>query len=57
MSFGLYMVGFVVALAGVAWGMSAAGVALQWVLIVSLVLLGIGILSAVRTQRTRDKSP
>jgi hypothetical protein len=55
MSFAIYLIGFVIILVGVAWGMSVAGVQTVWIGIVMLVLLGIGIISGV--SRTRSKDP
>ena len=55
MSFALYVVGFLVVIAGVAWGLIKAGAPTQWVVIASVVLLGIGILTGVT--RTRSKDP
>jgi hypothetical protein len=55
MSFAIYLVGFIILLAGVAWGMSVAGLPTIWIGVVMLVLLGIGIISGV--SRTRSKDP
>jgi hypothetical protein len=55
MSLGLYLLGFFILLAGVAWGLSALGVASLWIGIVALILLGLGIMSGVA--RTRAKDP
>lgn len=55
MSFFLYMVGFLIFLAGLVWGASVAGVPSLYIGIGALVLLGIGIFSAV--SRTRSKDP
>lgn len=55
MSFALYVVGFLVVIAGVAWGLIKAGAPTEWVIIASVVLLGIGILTGVT--RTRSKDP
>lgn len=57
MSFSLYMLGFVILLAGVAWGLIMAGVAPLWVLIACLVLLGLGIMTGVTRTRPRDPAP
>jgi len=54
MSFMLYVVGFLVVIAGVAWGLMRAGVPTTWVIIASLVLFGIGILTGVTRTRSRD---
>jgi hypothetical protein len=55
MSFAIYLVGFLILLIGVAWGMSAAGLPIIWIGVVMLILLGIGIISGV--SRTRSKDP
>jgi len=55
MSFALYMIGFLIFLAGVAWGASVAGVPTLNNGIGAVILLGIGIFSAVG--RTRGKDP
>lgn len=54
MSFGLYLLGFALVIGGVAWGMAALHVAATWIAIVCLVLLGLGVLSAVRHGRSKD---
>ena len=55
MSFALYLLGFVILIGGVAWGMSVAGVSTTWVLITSVILLGIGVLTAVVNERSKDR--
>jgi len=55
MSFALYMIGFLIFLAGLIWGASVAGVPTLYIGIGTLVVLGIGIFSAVG--RTRGKDP
>jgi hypothetical protein len=55
MSFGLYLLGFVIVIAGLAWGAVALGVAPLWIGIGAVVLLGIGIFSGAT--RTRQKDP
>ena len=55
MSFGLYLLGFVIVIAGLAWGAASVGVAPLWIGIGAMVLLGIGIFSGVT--RTRQKDP
>jgi hypothetical protein len=55
MSFALYMFGLAVLLAGIAWGLITAGIALTYVIIACLILAGIGIMAAV--SRTRAKDP
>ncbi len=55
MNFGLYLVGFLVFIGGVAWGLSLMGVASTYIIIACLVLLGLGIMTGVT--RTRMKDP
>ena len=54
MSFVLYLIGFFLVIAGVAWALITAGVAAVWVSIVSLILLGIAVLSGVKNTRPKD---
>ncbi len=55
MSFVIYLVGFAILIGGVAWGLITAGVPTLYVVIASVILLGIGILTGV--SRTRGKDP
>jgi hypothetical protein len=55
MSFVIYLVGFAIFIGGVAWALVAMGVPYHYVAIVSVILLGIGVLSGV--SRTRSKDP
>jgi hypothetical protein len=55
MSFALYLIGFLIVIAGLARGAMVAGVPQTYILIDAVVLLGIGIISAVK--RTRPKDP
>jgi uncharacterized membrane protein len=54
MSFMLYIIGFVIFTAGVAWAMSTAGVSSLWVGITCVILLGLGILTGVSKTRSKD---
>lgn len=56
MSFALYMIGFIIFLAGCIWGASVAGVPTVYIGIGALILLGIGIFSAVGRTRSKDPS-
>ena len=55
MSFGIYFLGFLIVIGGVAWGLSRAGLPEVWIAIVCMILFGLGILSGVT--RTRAKDP
>ena len=54
MSFGLYLGGFIVVIAGLAWGAVQLGIAGVWIGIGAVVLLGLGIVSGVARTRQRD---
>jgi hypothetical protein len=56
MSFVIYLVGFVLFTAGIAWGLVVAGVPHLYVAIASLILVGLGILTGVSKTRTKDIS-
>jgi hypothetical protein len=54
MSFVLYVIGFIIVIGGVAWGMIAAGISQTWVMITCVILLGIGIVTGVSRTRSKD---
>lgn len=56
MSFALYLTGFLIFIAGVAWALVTAGVPTTYVAIGSVILLGIGIFTGVSKTRTKDVS-
>lgn len=55
MSFALYLIGFIVFIAGLAWLATVMGVSQTYIMIGAVILLGIGIFTAV--SRTRSKDP
>ncbi|GAB2653378.1 hypothetical protein [Arenimonas aestuarii] len=54
MSFALFLLGLALVVAGIAWGLITLGVAMVYVVIICLIVLGIGIMSAVSRTRTKD---
>jgi hypothetical protein len=56
MSFGLYIIGFLLLVAGVAYGLTLLHVPGQWVAIAVVVMIGLGIMSGVSRTRMRDPS-
>lgn len=60
-NFTIYLVGFIIVVAGLAWGAHLAGIPPMWIGVGVVVLIGIAILSAVkRTQspaRPSDEPP
>lgn len=55
MSFAIYIIGFLILIAGLAYGASMAGLSTQWIVVGVLVLLGMGL--AMGATRTRQKDP
>lgn len=53
-SFVLYLLGFVILSAGILFGASILGVSNQWIAVMGLVLLGIGVITGVAKTRRRD---
>ena len=56
MSFGIYLVGFIVMVIGLAIGAHLMHIPAQWIGVGVLVLIGLGILLGVTTTRQRDPS-
>ena len=56
-SFGLYLVGFIILIIGLALGAHLAGVPTMWIAVGVICLLGIGILSAVKKTQARTPPP
>ncbi|HTB20922.1 MAG TPA: hypothetical protein VK708_22515 [Bryobacteraceae bacterium] len=54
MSFALYIVGFIVLIAGLAWGAHLAHMPPQWIGVGVVVLVGLGVVKAVANTRQRD---
>jgi hypothetical protein len=54
MSFALYIVGYLVLIIGLAWGAHLAHVPQQWIGVGVVVLVGLGIVTAVTHTRQRD---
>ena len=56
MSFAIYMVGFMIFLGGLIWAAVAANVPHTYIAIGAIIILGIGIFSAVGRTRSKDPS-
>ena len=56
MSFGLYVVGFIVLIVGLAIGAFLLHVPAQWIGVGVIVMIGLAILTGVTTTRQRDPS-
>lgn len=57
MSIALYVVGFLVLIAGLAWAASLLGVPSTWIIIGAVVLAGIAIISIAQTAERREPPP
>ena len=56
MSFALYLVGFLLFIAGLAYGANIMHVAPRWIAVGVIVLAGLGIVTGVARTRQRDPS-
>lgn len=55
-SLAIWVIGFIVLIAGLAYGASLAGLSPQWIGVGAVVLAGIGIVMGVTRTRTKDVS-
>jgi hypothetical protein len=56
MSFGIYAAGFAIMIGGLAYGAHLIHVPLHWIIVGAVVLIGMGLLSAVKATRQKDSS-
>jgi len=54
MSFGLYSAGFAIVIIGLAYAAHLMHVPTQWIMVGAVILIGFGILSAVKATRLKD---
>ena len=54
MSFGLYVIGFAIMIAGVAYAAYLLKVPGTWIAVMILILVGLGVVTGVTTTRRRD---
>lgn len=54
MNFWIYLVGFAIVIGGVAWALAVAGVGTTYILIATVILFGLGVLTAVTHTRQKD---
>jgi uncharacterized membrane protein YdjX (TVP38/TMEM64 family) len=53
-SFGIYLVGIILVVAGCVYAASLLNLPTQWIVVAALVMLGIGVVAAVKSTRQRD---
>lgn len=56
MSFGIYVLGFLILIGGLIYGAVILHVPTQWIAVGAIVLVGIGILTGVQNTRGKDPS-
>jgi xanthine/uracil permease len=56
MSFGLYALGYLIVIVGVAYMAHLMHIPQAWIVGICLILFGMGIVTGVRTTRTKDPS-
>ena len=56
MSFGIYIVGFLILIGGLIWGAVMLHVAPRWIAVGAIVLVGLAILKGVKATRQKDSS-
>ena len=56
MSYALYVIGFVIVIGGLIYGAVLMQVPTQWIVVGSVVLLGLAILTGVKATRQKDPS-
>jgi uncharacterized membrane protein len=56
MSFGLYLLGFVILIGGLIYGAVLMHVPSHWIVVMTIVLLGLAILKGVQSTRQKDPS-
>jgi hypothetical protein len=54
MSFGIYLVGIILVIAGLIYAAAILNAPVQWIVVAALVLLGAGVVAAVKATRQRD---
>jgi hypothetical protein len=56
MSFVLYVIGFLILIAGLSYGAHLLHIAPKWIAVMDIVLLGLGILTGAKSTRRPDPS-
>ena len=56
MSFGMYLFGIVLVVGGILYGAAMLHVPAHWIVVAGVILLGVGVLMAVKATRLRDPS-
>lgn len=54
MNFGIYLIGYLIVIAGVVYAMNLMHIHSQYIVAVAVIMLGAGILTAVKNTRQKD---
>ncbi len=54
MSFGIYLFGIILVIGGLVYGAAMLHVPVPWIVVATLLLLGAGVVTAVKATRQRD---
>jgi hypothetical protein len=57
MSFGIYITGFLIVIAGLIYGAILMHMPTHWIAVGAIVLVGLGILTGVKATRQKDSAP
>ena len=56
MSFGLYVIGYLVVIGGLTYGAALMHVPAHWIVAGAIVMVGLGIVTGVKTTRPKDSA-
>jgi hypothetical protein len=56
MSFGIYAAGFAIMIAGLAYAAHLVHLPTHWIVVGAIVMIGVGLLSAVKATRQKDSA-
>ena len=56
MSFGIYIVGYLIVIGGLAYGATLMHMPIHWIVVGVVVLLGLGIVTGVKNTRQKDST-
>ncbi len=54
MSFGIYLIGYLILICGLAYGASLLHIPSHWIAVMVIVLAGLGIVTGVKSTRQKD---
>jgi uncharacterized membrane protein len=56
MSFGIYIVGYLIVIGGLVYGATLMHVPAHWIAVMAIVLVGLGIVTGVKNTRSKDSA-